>query len=57
MNRAKLNLLACPALLASMLLVTNPTHAAFGSQPTETVVYTCAVDSSKKLLNLNAGIH
>jgi len=37
MNRAKLNLLACPALLASMLLVTNPTHAAFGSQPTETV--------------------
>lgn len=43
MNRAKLNLLACPALLASMLLVANPTHAAeVVAQPTETVESTPA---------------
>lgn len=46
MNRAKLNLLACPALLASMLLVANPTHAAFGSSPAyrNCGVYTCYTD-------------
>ena len=38
MNRAKLNLLAYPALLASMLLVANPVQAAeVVAQPTETV--------------------
>lgn len=37
MNRAKLILLACPALLASMLLVANPAHATEAvAQPTDT---------------------
>ena len=37
MNRAKLILLACPALLASMLLVANPAHANEAlTQPTDT---------------------
>lgn len=58
MNRAKLNLLAYPALLASMLLVANPTHAAeVVAQPTETVESTPAtpmfeVVFEQKLLNL-----
>lgn len=37
MNRAKPILLACPALLASMLLVANPAHASEAvAQPTDT---------------------
>jgi len=51
MNRAKLNLLACPAL--GIYVATNPTHAALVGQPTETVESTCnMLSSSKKLLNL-----
>jgi hypothetical protein len=43
MNRDKLILFACPALLASMLLVANPLHAAeVVAQPKETVESTPA---------------